>query len=212
MKLVVNRCELGAMPTNCYIVRDMGSGDSLVIDPAVYDVTLVAALRKLEIKSLRYILLTHGHFDHILGVQKLQDKCGGALVIHAQDETFLHNDGLSLRPPFSDRFSRAVTPDLTVRDGDRLPFGKGEIEVLHTPGHTAGSVCYLLDDLLFSGDTLFRESVGRTDFPTGSLPQLRQSVRRIAALRGDYKLFPGHGEVSTLSHERKNNPYLYYAL
>ena len=212
MKLVVSCCELGMLPTNCYVVREMQQGMSLVIDPAVYDVTLMQALRKLEIEHLDYILLTHGHYDHILGVHALKENFGGKLVIHADEAAFLADPNLSLAHGFFTHQHTEDTADVLVNDGDKLPFGSGAIEVLHTPGHTRGSVCYRMDDFLFCGDTIFRESIGRTDLPTGDIMKLHASVRRIAALKGDLKLFPGHGEATTLSHERKNNPYLFYSL
>ncbi len=212
MKVVLSCCELGMLPTNCYVVRDMQQGKSLVIDPAVYDNTLVQTLRKLEIEHLDYILLTHGHYDHILGVHSLKANFGGKLVIHADEAEFLSNAGLSLAHGFFNHMHTGVQADILVHEGDKLPFGGGEIEVLHTPGHTRGSVCYRLDDFLFCGDTIFRESVGRTDLPTGDFAQLCASIQRLAALKGDCKLFPGHGEATTLSHERINNPYLFYSL
>ena len=98
--------------------------------------------------------------------------------------------------------------DILVKDGDELPFGDSAIKVLFTPGHTRGSVCYLLNPYLFSGDTVFYESVGRTDLPTGNTLQLLTSVRRIGALEGEWKILPGHGEQTTLSHEKKYNPYM----
>ncbi len=212
MKLVVSCCELGMLPTNCYVVREMQQGKSLVIDPAVYDGTLVQTLHKLDIEQLDYILLTHGHYDHILGAHALRKAFGGKLVIHREEAAFLSDASLSMAHGLFNHQHTEDTADVLVDDGDRLNFGGGEIEVLHTPGHTRGSVCYLLDDFLFCGDTIFRESVGRTDLPTGDSFELRSSVRRIAALKGDFKLFPGHGEASTLSHERKNNPFLFYGL
>ena len=212
MKLVVSCCELGPLPTNCYVVLDSQSGKSFVVDPAVYDSSLVQSLRKLQIRQLDYILLTHGHYDHMLGVHTLRENYGGKLVIHADEEAFLSDTRLSLAHGLFSHLHSGEAADMIVRDGDTLPFGSGEIRVLHTPGHTRGSVCYLLDDLMFSGDTVFRESIGRVDLPTGSIGQMRHSLRRIAALKEDYKLFPGHGEATTLVHERNFNPYFEIAL
>ena len=208
MQLEIRICEVGFLPTNCYLVKDAETGESFAVDPGDYDDALAKTLREMGVERLKYILLTHGHHDHILGLQKLQDAFGGKIVMHESETAFLTDDSLSLRHPVFGSLPRAERADLTVRDGDTIPFAGGEIRVLHTPGHTRGSVCYLLDDYLFAGDTLFQESVGRTDLPTGNTRQLLQSVRRLAALDGDYTVYPGHGPQTTLSHERNYNPYL----
>ena len=208
MKLLLRCCEVGFLPTNCYLVKDTETGQCFAVDPGDYDSFLKTALRDMGIERLDYILLTHGHHDHILGLQKLQDAFGGKIVMHESETAFLTDDSLSLRHPLFGSSARMPAVDLTVRDGDEIPFADGAIRVLHTPGHTRGSVCYLLDTFLFAGDTLFCESVGRTDLPTGITQQLLQSVRRLAALDGDYTVLPGHGPQTTLSHERKCNPYL----
>ena len=208
MNLSVTRFEVGFLPTNCYAVKDLDSGDCFVVDPGFYDENLAKALQGAGVETLRYILLTHGHYDHILGVRSLKDRFGGEVVIFESEAQFLADDSLSLMKPFCGLLPKIRTADRLVRDGDSLPFGDGEIRVLHTPGHTSGSVCYLLGDLLFTGDTLFCESIGRTDLPTGDWRTLMRSVRRLAALDGDFKVLPGHMETSTLDSERKNNPYL----
>ena len=208
MKLMIQVCEVGHLSTNCYLVKDTGTGQSFAVDPGFYDASVETALCNMGVARLDYILLTHGHHDHILGLAQLQDRFGGKIVIHEKEAAFLSDDALSVRPPAFDNLPRAKQADILVKEGDTLPFADGEIRVLFTPGHTCGSVCYLLDGCLFSGDTLFLESIGRTDLPTGNTLQLLRTVRRLAALEGDWRVFPGHGPETTLSHERKYNPYL----
>lgn len=208
MKVDIQICEVGFLPTNCCLVKETETGRSLAVDPGWYDETLERALQRMGIERLDYILLTHGHHDHILGLGLLQQNFGGKIVMHESEERFLTDDSLSLRSPAFAALPRVERANLLVQDGDELPFAGGAVRVLHTPGHTRGSVCYQLGDTLFAGDTLFRESVGRTDLPTGNTAQLLSSVRRLAALEGDFRVLPGHGSETTLSHERKYNPYL----
>lgn len=208
MKLLLHCCEVGFMPTNCYVGKDCETNQSFVVDPGFYDAALLQALHRMDIASLDYILLTHGHHDHILGLCALQQSFGGRIVMHEAEEAFLTDDALSLRHAAFAHLPRVAHADLLVKDGDQLPFGDTAFSVLHTPGHTRGSVCYLLEDHLFSGDTIFLESVGRTDLPTGDMRSMLQSAKRIRALQGEWKILPGHGEATTLSHEKKYNPYM----
>lgn len=208
MQLLLSSCEVGFMPTDCYVGKDSASGQSFVVDPGFFDASLLQTLKKLEISSLNYILLTHGHHDHILGLHPLQTRFGGKIVMHETEEAFLADDSLSLRMSAFVDLPRVCRADILVKDGDVLPFGDSNIRVLHTPGHTRGSVCYMLDNNLFSGDTVFYESVGRTDLPTGSTQQLLASVKCIGQLKGEWRILPGHGPATTLSHEQKYNPYM----
>ena len=173
----------------------------------MYNKRFEAALRAAGVEKLRYILLTHGHFDHISGVKALKEDFGGDVVIHREDAGCLYDKSKSLASKFFFP-QHDVTADVLVDDGQRLPFGEGEIEVIHTPGHTKGSVCYTIEDIMLSGDTLFKSSIGRTDFPGGSFEEIKASLKKLAALEKNYTVYPGHDVSTTLEREKKYNPYV----
>ena len=194
--LNIETYPLGAYQTNCYIVYDDESPDCIVIDPGYEPDTVLLALKGLK-KNLAAILLTHGHFDHV-----------GAVKILAADtdcDVYIHENDLSLPATLT---AGPLYYTHTYDEGDTLEIAGLSIKVLHTPGHTPGCVCLMIEENLFSGDTLFRNSCGRTDLPGGNGAELFKSLRRLAALPGDYRVLPGHGMESTLDEERENNPYM----
>lgn len=199
---------IGMLHTNCYLVVGGNTGEGMVIDPAVYDDRIPEILEEMEMKSLRYILLTHGHMDHILGVNAVKAKFPEAQIVGPKgDAEFFTDPYLSL----AERFGQHQDPipvDRFVEEGDELPFDKYQIKVVETPGHTDGSSCYLLGDIMFSGDTLFRGSMGITTHPTGDADLERKSLQKLKNLPGDYKVLPGHGALTTLQQERENNIYM----
>ena len=190
----------GPLRANSYLLTE-DDKDAVIIDCGGAEPLQEAQRRGL---TPRFVLLTHGHFDHIGGCAALQ--AAGAQVGCAEAELQLLASSANLAsdmrlriPPFR--------PDFTFRGGDELDLCGMRFSVIATPGHTPGGVTFRVGDALFTGDTLFRESVGRVDFPGGSGAQLRESIRRLLAIEGDLAVYPGHDEPTTLGHERKYNPF-----
>ena len=184
---------LGAYQTNCYLLSN--GSEALVIDPGYEPDTILDSLEGLTLKA---ILLTHGHFDHVGAVKELVAETGCEVYIHAAESTM---------PPMMTAGPLYYTR--TYAEGDTIaPIEGAELKVLHTPGHTPGSVCLLWGQELFAGDTLFAGSCGRVDLPGGDPAQMLQSLNRLASLLSDYRVHPGHGPSTTLSQEKRHNPYM----
>lgn len=187
---------LGAYQTNCYIVHRLDCNKCVVIDPGYEPHTISDKLEDLGLE-LEAILLTHGHFDHVGAVRDLAATTGCQVYIRPEENTM---------PPQLTAGPLYYTQEYPAHG--QLPVADMDFTVIPTPGHTPGSVCLLVEDAMFSGDTLFAGSMGRCDFPGSSIFEMRKSLRRLCALTRDYKVFPGHGEHSTLEREKKTNPYL----
>lgn len=194
----------GDLDNNCYLLLDETTNKSALIDCTVADDRMRELIGDTD---LQYILLTHGHFDHIGGVRDIKEEYGCKVVISSVDAPMLSSGKASLAA-FCGAEQNDTEPDITVQDGDEIEVGTLKIKVLSTPGHTSGSVCYVVGDALFSGDTLFYCSCGRTDFPTGSSDDMIKSLKKLASLDGNYKVYTGHNQLSDLDFERKNNPYM----
>lgn len=194
----------GDLDNNCYLLLDETTNKSALIDCTVADDRMRELIGDTD---LQYILLTHGHFDHIGGVRDIKKEYGCKVVISSVDAPMLSSGKASLAA-FCGAEQNDTEPDITVQDGDEIELGTLKIKVLSTPGHTSGSVCYVVGDALFSGDTLFYCSCGRTDFPTGSSDDMIKSLKKLASLDDNYKVYTGHNQLSNLDFERKNNPYM----
>lgn len=197
---------VGPIATNCYLIEDEATGALAVIDPGDRSDDLLFEIDRRGGK-LDYILLTHGHYDHVMNVAALCAEYHPAVCV-CEDEMELLQKGLYNRSSVHNIRLNSFTVDRMLHDGDHISLGESDILFLHTPGHTAGSGCYIVDDCIFSGDTIFCESVGRTDFPTSSPRAMQRSVERIKNLDGDYAMYPGHEMFTTLSHERRFNPFM----
>ncbi|MBQ6265813.1 MAG: MBL fold metallo-hydrolase [Clostridia bacterium] len=209
IKLIENQYPMMA---NCWLIYDEKSNEAAIVDTCAFDDKINT---KKEIEALgcrvKYVLLTHGHFDHILGTYGIQQKYGAAVVCHKGDAAMLADAQLNLaRINGAEDVFNPVKPDITVDDGDSIYLGDTEIKVIHTPGHTKGSVCYVIEDekTVFSGDTLFCRTVGRTDFPGGSTEELKESLKKLLALEGNYRVLPGHNRETDLESERTRNIFI----
>lgn len=199
---------VGSVQTNSYLLYNTDTLEAILIDPGAEAARI---LKEIEIKelTLKAILLTHGHFDHIMGIKGIKDSKNVPVYASKLEEDLMKDEYMNCSVMFGCEVT--LTPDILFMDKEKLNIAGFNIEVIHTPGHTKGSVCLYIPEekLLFSGDTLFFESVGRTDLPTGNGIQLSNSIKeRLFVLPEDVKVYPGHGNSTSIGYEKNNNPYI----
>lgn len=192
------------MDVNTYLISSEKA--AVIIDPGVCNDEVKSFINDNKTKDF-YILLTHNHFDHILGANKVRELCGGKIYISQQDASGLMDGEINLTTRFCIPFT-SFEADEIFNDGDELTLSDVSIKVMITPGHSKGSACFIIGDWMFSGDTLFRSSVGRTDFVNGDRNEQIASLKRLYALECDYDVFAGHGPATRLSYEKQYNPYM----
>jgi hydroxyacylglutathione hydrolase len=198
--MLVETFTVGMLSTNCYVASSKGTKEAIIIDPGI-DLSSEAepildyiAVKKL---NLKFIVNTHGHDDHIKGDAFFQKKFNVPICIHRLDEHFIE-----------DLEKDSFLPNLLFKDGSLIKVGNETLKVLHTPGHTPGSICLVDEKLVFTGDTLFAGGIGRTDFPGGSMSEMKTSLKKLMELPLNLLLYPGHGETSIIVEEKKSNPFL----
>ena len=203
--LQIKRMQVGQIGTNCYLLEDPDAKLCAVIDPGDNADGIDREIRKAGL-SLSMILITHGHFDHVLAVP-------GLLAKWPDIPVYVHKQEVNWEGQGDQYMLLGPVPNIkTVGEGDVIDFSGHPIQVLHTPGHSPGSVCYLVGDILFAGDTLFAGSCGRTDFIGGSVSQILMSLKRLAGLEGNLRVCPGHDRLTSLDAERASNPFVLQAL
>lgn len=195
----------GMCETNCYLIYDQNK-NCVVVDCDGDGVEVEKYIDENHFK-LTHILLTHGHSDHIGAVKKLKDKFKCKICIGENEEDVLEDPNFNLSAMMGGQ-PISLRADCFLKNGEFLKAGSMTFRVINTPGHTKGSICYIVEDNLITGDTLFAGSCGRTDLATGDWGTIIKSLRKLSALEGDYKVFPGHGPSTTLDYERKTNMYL----
>lgn len=203
MKVI--KLQVGYIGTNCYIAYCEKTFQAAVIDPGGNAEEIVAVLGQNNL-SLSYIINTHGHADHVLANDKLRQATGAPVLIHQQDAAMLTNGQRNLSMFIGGKSVALQPADHFLVEGEQIDVGNFSFQVLHTPGHTPGGISLLTEDVVFCGDTLFAESVGRTDFPGGSYSQLIAGIKeKLLVLPDEIKVFPGHGPDTTIGWERKMN-------
>lgn len=204
----IKRFALGALWTNCYLIWD-SNGDGFIVDPGGSATDVESFIRDNDI-LIHWIILTHGHYDHIGGIQELRNLSENGVAIHHKDAHCL-TDATKNLSSFMETPFKMPAAERTLSDKDVLTAGTIKIEVIHTPGHTVGGICLLVTDgdeqLLLSGDTLFAKSIGRSDLPGGDEKVLLESLKKLERFPDNLKVYPGHGPETLIGTEKEQNPY-----
>ena len=204
--MICRGLTVGPLATNCYIVGSESGKEGVIIDPADEAEVILAEVKSLGL-DIKFIILTHGHFDHIGALKAVKEATGAEVAIHHDDAESLFEQSYATAFGFS--YPLPPPPDRLLNNEDRIDTGDLHFVVLHTPGHTPGGISLLMDKVVFSGDTLFNYGIGRSDLPGGSYNQLMNSIHtKLMVLPDDTVVYPGHGASTTIGAERQGNPFL----
>lgn len=208
--MYIKRLPLGDVQANCYILCDEETGVGAVVDVGDFSEYLLNEIKASGMKELKYILCTHGHFDHIAGVSHLKKEFPNAQIVIGKKDAILTEDADKNAARYFGVSFDSFKPDVLVSENDILQIGNKNIRVLETPGHSMGGVCFICDEekFVFSGDTLFKLTVGRTDLYGGNVNELLDSIERLMLLDDDYEVLTGHNVSTTIGNERVRNRYL----
>ncbi len=205
MKII--RIPAGIYAANCYIIYSESTRDGIVVDPGGDVDEILISIRENKL-NIKYIILTHGHADHIGGLVDLKKSLSASVMIHEEDRELLVNGNKNLSSMMA-MGTIEIEPDVLLEDGDIIEFGDEKVEIIHTPGHTQGGICIKIGDNIITGDTLFAGSIGRTDLLGGDYETIIKSIKdKLLIYSDDVKIFPGHGVPSTIGRERVSNPFL----
>jgi len=205
--MILKKLAVGPIMANCYIIGDESSKKGAVIDPGEEAHRILETIEGLGL-DIRYILATHGHFDHTGGCAALKRELGAEFLIHRDDLTFIE-DGRNAARRWGFDIEQPPAPDRFMADGERIEIGDISLEILHTPGHSPGSVCFFREGMVFAGDTLFRGSIGRTDLRMGSFGDLERSIKtRLYNLPDDTVVYTGHGPDTVIGAEKRHNAFV----
>ena len=203
----IDTIVVGALQVNCFIVYDEDSHDAIVVDPGDEAEKIIRLIEDRKLKVSR-IVCTHGHFDHVGAVTRLKEKTGAAVMLHKGDlDIYMRADKQGALWGF--HIEQPPAPDMFMVEGDEVAVGRFRLKVLHTPGHSPGGICLYGEGVILTGDTIFAGSVGRTDFPGGSLTELKRSFARIIALPPETRIFSGHGPLTTVKNEKEDNFFVH---
>jgi len=208
--MTIQMFTVGKLFTNCYIVACPETKEAIIIDPGFESVSEAEKVFKfIEEKALKpkFVVNTHGHPDHICGNGLVKGKFQTPILIHEKDAFMLGRLGRVIAK-FAGFENSSPSADALLKDGDIISFGKINLKVMHTPGHSPGSISLVGKKEVFTGDTLFAGSIGRTDIPRGSVLDIKESLRKLACLPDDFKVYPGHGPTTTIGEEKRSNPFL----